>query len=162
MAGVGAAGDILTAAAANAFLVPQWHVAITTGSTSATAETIALTSPSHTYVAGGAYVLRVSGLINGAAGSTKASLSIRDTNTAGTQRMIEYGVPCSATLGNIGFSLLHWVANTGGANITGRVLVLTHTGVGGNVQVNAATTIPAVFECFYVGLSTDFPSAVAL
>lgn len=159
-----AAGQIVLADEIQRFITPMWAVASTSGSTAATVETVAATSPSTTYLAGRAYRLVFRGLaINVSGGTTtKMTIGVRDTNVAGTQRMIEYGV-LTQTGANVGFTGEHMVANTGGTNITGRVLVLAHIANGtGTVQINAGAAIPRYFACYDAGLAADHPEAVSL
>ncbi|HUM06363.1 MAG TPA: hypothetical protein VLT90_12940 [Terriglobales bacterium] len=142
----------------------------TVSSTSATAaigatETVVITSPSSTYVAGGAYTLKFHGMLRpSAATAASAGIQIRDTNASGTVRMLIRQFATPAVVANYDAYFEWTVANTTGSDITGRVLVLTLTGTAApTYQINAGSpNAPYYLACEYSGLQTDFSEAVAL
>lgn len=151
--------------AANVPWQRMWSVSSTTAtgaSAITTSETVVLTAPSTTYKAGGAYMLeaRALGKINTAAGGF--GFSVRDTNAAGTVRKTISYIWAGNTANNFETHWFHPVINSGGSDITARVLVLTSAVTANTGQVNAGTAIPYYFTCYYVGLASDYPEAVAL
>jgi hypothetical protein len=142
---------------------PQWTVSSTSASVGATTETVFATAPSSTYKAHTAYRIEISGYGHrsvGVGGVTE-TFQIRDTNNAGTIRMggLTYGVNDTA---QTPIQLFHYVANTTGSDILGRVLVATITASAGTVHVNASAQKPWYVTCIEVGVDTDVPQFVAL
>jgi hypothetical protein len=58
--------------------------------------------------------------------------------------------------------LFHYIANTTGSDILGRVLVATISPSAGTVHVNASAQKPWYVTCIEAGVDTDFPQAVTL
>lgn len=152
-------------------LTPLWTVSSISASTGATTtETVFATAPSSTYRAHTAYRIEISGLGRRTVGTgaTALGLQVRDTNTAGTSRMfvLEYtvsdGSDATLMLRNTPIQIFHYVANTTGSDILGRVLVATLIAQAGTVVLNAAASKPWYVTCIAVGTDTDFPQAVAL
>lgn len=108
-------------------------------------------------------MLHFSSLLNTAAGAPMAGrFEVRDTNAAGTQRMGTrlYQLPGNGS--NYAYNEWWPVANTGGADITSRVLTLCYSSSAGTSFLNASSVLPYWFTCYYVGLATDYTEAVAL
>lgn len=146
---------------------PIWTVfstAATSGIT--TTETVFATAPSSTYKAHTAYRIEISGYgrRTDAAPATNQIFVLRDTNAAGTIRMglLQWQVNVGGVISNLPIQIFHYVANTGGSDILGRVLVATTQSTGGTVVVNASTQKPWYVTCIEVGDDTDFPQAVPL
>lgn len=149
--------------------VPQkiWTMSSTSAATAITTTEAIIstvgTSPSTTYEAGWAYELVIRLRAIAIAGAQDAWVTIRDTTAAGTQRMSPVYVPRLPAVGlPQGFYHRHWVANTGGSDITGRVLVLCGDTSTNSWTPDADASHPAVFACYKIGKATDFPEAVAL
>jgi hypothetical protein len=143
---------------------PQWTVTSTSASIGATTtEAVFATAPSATYKAHTAYKIEISGYGHRSVGTggVTETFQIRDTNTSGTVRMggLTYGVNDTA---QTPIQLFHYVANTSGSDILGRVLVATITASAGTVHVNASAQKPWYVTCIEAGVDTDFPQAVAL
>lgn len=149
-------------------MVPQkiWTVSSTSDSSNITTTEAVIstigTAPSTTYRAGRAYKIVMRFRMNANAGAQDAIVTIRDTNASGTVRMEGVDLRLPATGLPYMFYYEHMVANTGGTDITGRVLVLT-----GDTSVNtwfadASSSHPAYWACYEYGASSDFPEAVAL
>lgn len=141
----------------------MWSVSSTTASANITTIAAILTSPSTTYLANSAYMLQYTLLPRSAASApTAASIEIRDTNTAGTQRMGNRLYQIPGNTANYGYTEFWPVANKTASDITGRVLALCGTASSGTILINASSVLPYFFTCYYVGVSTDYPEAVAL
>lgn len=148
-------------------LTPLWTVSSTTATAGTTVtEVVFATAPSSTYRRHTAYRIEISGYgrRTDAAPATNQSLQVRDTNAAGTIRMgpLTYIVNPGAVISNLPIQLFHYVANTTGSDILGRVLVATQFNSGGTTVLNASATKPWYVTCIAVGLDTDFPQSVAL
>lgn len=148
-------------------MVPQkiWTVSATSSNTATGAHTIISTmgtSPSTTYRAGRAYRISIRLRLTPSVANF-CEIKMYDTNLSGTQRMpaVSFELP-NRPLQAFGFHFEHIVANTGGSDITGRVLVLSTVTNTGTVQVVGASTCPAYWECTEIGEATDFTEAVAL
>jgi hypothetical protein len=139
-----------------------WTVTSTTATAAVTAETVVITAPSSTYLAGAAYSIKFHGLMRGGTAGALATTALRDTNVAGTLRMIGRGIAMPAVSTNYGWYWEHTVANTTASDITSRILCITLTGTGGTAQINAGAGGPYWLAAEYIGLQTDFPEAVAL
>lgn len=148
-------------------LTPLWTVWSATATAGiSTTETVFATAPANTYRAHTAYRIEISGYgrRTDAAGATNEFLQVRDTNAAGSIRMgsLQYQVNVGGVISNLPIQVFHYVANSTGSDITGRVLVATLSSSGGTVVLNASSTKPWYVTCIAVGLDTDFPQAVAL
>lgn len=148
-------------------LTPLWTVSSASASTGTTTTEVAFaTAPATTYRAHTAYRIEISGYgrRTDAAPATNLGLQVRDTNAAGTVRMgsLVYKVNPDGVIANTPIQLFHYLANTSGSDITGRVLVATIVSTGGNVVLNASSQKPWYVTCIAVGLDTDFPQGVAL
>lgn len=146
-------------------MVPQkiWTVSSTSATSNiGTSETVVGTAPSSTYRAGRAYMLQFHGLIRQNT-SGNANMGLRDTNAAGTSRRLQYVYVSPPTTGQgLIADWAHILANTGGSDITSRVLVLTLQASSNTSFINAASTMPWFLSCYEMGDSDDFPEAVAL
>jgi hypothetical protein len=144
-------------------LTPLWTVFSTSDSPGGTGtETVFASGPSSTYRAHTAYRIEVSGyMIRTVGSSTVLTLKIRDTNIAGTQRMDDSNYAVTASKAPLQF--FHYVANTTGSDILGRVIVGTLvTQAASTVVLRGSATKPWYMTCIAVGTDTDFPQAVAL
>lgn len=151
----------------DALTVPLWTLGDVAGFTAIGASSVeatntALTAPSSTFKAHTAYEIRFRFLFQAGTTSGNATVSMRDTNAAGTIRMSNLTI-VGLTTTNFLVNHTHWVANTGGTDITSRILcaTITHSAVGG-ARFNAASTLPWVIQCIAVGDDSDFTQAVAL
>jgi hypothetical protein len=149
----------------NGLAVPLWSLSSTTssGTSSGTTETAVtgLTAPSSTYKAHSAYEIKFRTIIKAATTSGTVTIRIRDTNAAGTLRFD--GLVVAVTTANSNLYYEAHVANTGGTDITSRILAVTlqHSAAGGAL-FNAATLQPYLVRCTLLGTDTDYPEAVAL
>ncbi len=150
-------------------MVPQklWTVTSTSGTTpQLNTETVILSAPSSTYRSGRAYLLSFRGVRRCNSVANRCVFRVRDTNASGTVRMDTgfYEIPATGT--NFMTHFEHVVANTGGADIVGRTLVLTFAGnsgtAGQTVLINAGAAIPYYWSAMEIGAAADFPEAVAL
>lgn len=141
-----------------------WEVFDTVATSSfGTTETVVATAPSTTYAANSAYMIRFNGLLRIATAAGDIGLAIHDTNASGTSRRTIGYVSCASTTRNYDCDWEHLVANTSTTtDITSRVLVLTAAASANTGIINAAAARPYIFTCYYVGVATDFPEAVAL
>lgn len=146
-----------------------WTVQSTTATSSiGTSETVIASAPSSTYVAGAAYRLEFKGIVRSTTGvASLTTFRVRDTNVAGTLRQDLTGTlftTTAATVNNGPYYNIHYVANTGGSDITSRVLALSiaSSSAANLILFNAGSTIPWFWTCHYVGLATDYPEAIAL
>jgi hypothetical protein len=140
-----------------------WSVSSTTATAAITSITAILTSPAQTYLANSAYMIQYTLLTRTTASAPMAaSIEIRDTNTAGTQRMGTRLYQVAGNTANYAADGLWPIANTTSNDITGRVLALCGTASTGSFLVNASSVLPYFMTCYYVGLSSDYPEAVAL
>lgn len=153
--------------ALNDITTPLWTLGDVAGFTaigaSSTEQTnAALTAPSSTYRAHTAYEIRYRMLLQAGTTTGNTSVNLRDTNAAGTLRMTNLSIT-GLTTTNLLVNHVHWVANTGGTDITSRVLcnTIVHSAAGG-AKFNAASTLPWVIQCKVAGKDTDFTQAVAL
>lgn len=136
-----------------------WQVGATTATATVSAETVVLTAPSSTYRAHRAYLLRLRGYARSSTATGIMVLQVRDTNAAGTIRAtVNVYIPLAGT--NVSYDITVEVANTTGADITGRVLVLTIAGT--NVLINGGAMFPSLFGCRPNGVDTSHPQAVPL
>lgn len=143
-------------------LTPLWTVwsASATAATNTT-ELVIGTAPSSTFRAHTAYRVDFRFLGRSNTAATTMNISLRDTNVAGTLRM-NFSMPVSNT-GNTGLFMQHYVANTTGADLTGRVIVITiQSGSANTVFFNSLAIYPWYIACIAVGVDTDFPQSVAL
>jgi hypothetical protein len=149
--------DISTTLSAESW--SKWSASAT--SAIGTTETVVTSAPAFTYKAHSAYELKIRGLAHANTGAAVMNINLRDTNVSGTQRgLLVFKIDGIA---NRSVDFTHWVANTGGSDISARVLALTLQSDSSNaVLFNASTTMPWVFKCKYVGVDTDYPYAVAL
>lgn len=143
---------------------PIWTVFSATASTSGTTtETVFATAPSSTYKAHTAYRIEIScyGHRSVGTGATTETFQVRDTNTSGTVRMggLTYTVNDTS---QTPVQLFHYIANTTGSDILGRVLVATITAGAGSVHANASAQKPWYVTCIEVGTDSDYPQGVAL
>ncbi len=149
----------------NDLATPLWTLSSTTasGTSSGTSETAVtgLTAPSSTYRAHTAYEIKFRTIIKAATTSGTVTIRIRDTNAAGTLRFD--GLTAALTTANSNLIYEAHVANTGGTDITSRILAVTlqHSAAGGAL-FNAAALQPYLVRCTVLGLDTDYPEAVAL
>lgn len=148
-------------------LIPVWTVSSTTATAGVTTtETVFATAPSTTYRAHTAYRIEVSGYgrRTDAGAATTQAIQVRDTNSVGTIRMgpLTYVVNPTGVISNLPIQLFHYVANTTGSDILGRVLVVTQVSGAGTVVLNASASKPWYATCIAVGLDTRFPQSVAL
>jgi hypothetical protein len=142
-------------------LTPLWTVQSTTATANIVAETVVATAPSSTYRAHTAYRVDFRFLGRSNTGVSTLNVNMHDTNVAGTARM-SFSMPVVNT-GNTGLFMQHYLANTTGSDITGRVLVTAlQSGTANSVFWNAGSTFPWYVSCITVGIDTDFPQAVAL
>jgi len=171
-----AAGDTLTAAALEVLngqigriTAPLWELGSTAasgaiGASGVEATQAAFTAPSSTYRATTAYMIIIHGLGRPSTTSGNLTINMRDTNAAGTVRMSN--VPLFALTAGSNLPLIHlehYVANTGGSDITGRVLCLTFSySAAGGALFNAASTQPWYIRCIEIGPSGGFTQAVPL
>lgn len=170
-----AAGDTLTAASLEILnsqigriTAPLWELGSTTGSSAIGASGVeatqaAFTAPSSTYRATTAYQITIHGICR-ATNAGNLSIQVRDTNAAGTVRMGSYET--IALLAATNSAVKHYegtVANTGGSDITGRVLCVTFNySAAAGALFNASTTSPWYIRCIELGPSGGFPLAVPL
>lgn len=127
-----------------------------------TAETVVVTFPAVTFVAHSAFKIEYQGLIRASTAANVASIQFRDTNISGTARGGPGGFNLPAVSVNYWGHFSHYVANTGGTDIVGRVLCVTISTTAGTAALNASATIPYSFVVTCVGADTDWPQAVAL
>lgn len=142
---------------------PIWTVWSATATAGATAETVFATAPSSTYKAHTAYRIEISGYGHRSvgAGSVLQTFQVRDTNVSGTSRMGGLTYTVTDTI-QTPIQAFHYIANTTGSDILGRVLCATQSPSAGTVHFNASTIKPWYVTCIEVGVDTDFPQAVAL
>ncbi len=151
-------------------MVPQklWTTSSTSDSSSITTTEAVIssmgTAPSSTYRAGRAYLISIRIRIQAAAGAQDAILTIRDTNASGTIRMapVFFRIPAFTASTPFAIHYEHVVANTGGSDITSRVLVLTGDTTTNTWVADGEAAHPCYWSCLEMGVSTDYPEAVAL
>ena len=149
-------------------MVPQkiWTVSSTSTSTAiGTTETVINTmgtAPSTTYRAGRAYLISMRFTLEAAGGALDNFITIRDTNASGTIRMGAVTTRIATTALGYAFHYEHYVVNSSGSDITGRVLVLTNDNSTNTCAVSASASRPAYWSCIEMGAAADFPEAVAL
>lgn len=137
---------------------------IGTGATASvgTAETVVVTFPAVTFTAHTAYRITFEGLLRAAVAANTALMSFRDTNIAGTARGTPGSFNLPNTTSNYAWNFDHYIANTTGADIVGRVLCATIATSAGTTAINASAANPYSFVCVAVGLDTDWGQAVGL
>src|SRR5690348_3827869 len=142
--------------------IPLINQVGTTGTSSVgTAETVVVTFPAVTFVAHTAFKIEFQGLMRAATAVNVAPVQFRDTNIAGTARGGPGGFNLPTTTLNYFTHFTHYVANTGAADIAGRVLCVTISTTAGTAQFNASATIPYSFVVTAIGADTDWTQAVA-
>lgn len=147
----------------NDLTVPLWTATGTASpTTGSAAEKVHLSAPSSTYSAHTAYRIRFDGLVRSTAGTGTFNFGIRDTNVAGTSRWLSGVYPIGAATTNYENSHFIEVANTGGTDITARVLCLTLASGACTMIINAAAASPYIWECIKIGDDSDFPGAIVL
>lgn len=127
-----------------------------------TAETVVVTFPAVTFKAHTAYRITFEGLLRAATAANTALMSYRDTNISGTSRGTPGSFNLPNTTSNYAWNNDHYIANTSGADIVGRVLCVTIATTAGTTAINASAANPYSFVCTAVGLDTDWGQAVAL
>jgi hypothetical protein len=127
-----------------------------------TSEAVVVTFPAATFIAHTAYRITFQGLLRSSTTAGLCTIQFRDTNIAGTVR----GGPGSFDLRTININYAnnfdHYIANTTGADITGRALCVTIGTTAGTAAINASANTPYSFVLVAVGTDTDWPQAVAL
>lgn len=127
-----------------------------------TAETVVVTFPGATFTAHTAYRITFEGLLRATTAANVALMSFRDTNISGTARGTPGSFNLPTTTSNYAWHFDHYVANTGAADITSRVLCVTIATSAGTTAINASATNPYSFVVVACGLDTDWPQSVAL
>lgn len=145
-------------------MAPQrvWSVTSTSPSAGITTEAITDTSPSTTYIAGGAWRLTYKGRLTAGTASSQFGQAIRDTNLAGFIRMSACFTWLGSTSANATWA--HWeviLTNTTASDVTGRVLVLTGVSSATAITIGASSVFSRYWVCDYIGLATDFPEGVS-
>lgn len=126
-----------------------------------TAETIALTTNSFTFLAGRAYEIEIKGLASSTIANDRVQLRVRKTNAAGA---IYYdtmsGLTVPAINVNASYDYRSVVINVTGSDIT-NVLVMTYARNAGtgNVKITADATNPAYIKVNDIGLAATYPNA---
>lgn len=142
----------------------MWIIDDTASGAATAAEAIALTAPAATYAAHRAYKITLRGYAR-ATGAALATMTmkLRDTNLVGTIRGGDFNVGIPVLAVNFTYTYEHIIANTTGANINARVLVLTNASSNANnIQMTANVNHPRYMRCDDLGLDTDYPTAVPL
>ena len=147
----------------NNWRIPLLNVVGTSGTSSVgTAEAVVVTFPAATFIAHTAYEIAFQGLLRAASTPNTIQIQFRDTNISGTIRGGPGQFNMPTTTINYATHFTHYIANTGSADITGRVLCVTISTTAGTGAINASATIPYSFVVRAVGSDTDWPQGVAL
>lgn len=125
-----------------------------------TAETVVITFPAATFTAHTAYAIDFQGMLRATAANVPI-INFRDTNIAGTTRGGPQGFNLPTAI-NLSYRFTHYIANTTGADIVGRVLCVTIATNTSTALINASALAPYSFVVTAIGSDTDWSQAVAL
>ncbi|NEB00633.1 hypothetical protein [Streptomyces sp. SID13726] len=140
------------------------YQAITANTSSATAETVWVTTGAVTFRAGRAYRMTLKALIQGNS-ADKATLRVRKTNASGSVYLDTFHQGIQVTSSNTLIYVSNICVNTTGADVTATALVGTFqrsSGSAASVLVAASATHVAYVQVEDIGIAADFPSATAI